>query len=617
MARFVLIDHSLQEPGGHNYEYAVDVLEAAEAMGYEPALAANHKFQAPSELPAHWRVLPVFKFPAHSNYCLHPRGRNRYPHATDGRRLAMTRNHSGLAPFLHAGTSWLARVRDDLHFGARRVRMDDFARSCAQLWHGLSLCREDRVFFPTLFDFDLLGLVRFLKDVPATKHVDWHLQFQFDIFTGRPPQYAKQGETLSRFQSQFSAALAQIPDHRVHFYADTELLADQYNRLGVADFQVLPWPVNRRFREGSERGLNGPLRVTCPGTIRREKGKHEICRLVRALWADFLVPGKIQLLFQGRAKDLRRWFPKEALASASFSETGDTCCQAPVVIVRHPLETDDYTRFIRNADVGLFLYDAQRYYARCSGILVEMLSAGVPVIVPAGCWLAEQIYEPVCEHLDELMERGPVVEHRRPELSSLPAPETFGGQGPADEMVSFGGKSRAAVWECAVPEHAAEAIVSFRLCPRAEIGQYVQVEARQEDQIGTLSGRTQTAVLGPRLSGRPAVWMIHLEGKARRLRLTFANAYSESPLSASPPEFTFLAATDQQPHGFPAGRVGLISAGLESLPMLMDDMITHDSYYRRTAADFSSAWRESHDPRRTIETLDANSQSTWRQAASA
>ena len=52
--------------------------------------------------------------------------------------------------------------------------------------------------------------------------------------------------------------------------------------------------------------------------------------------------------------------------------------------VKHPLSPEDYIDYIRQAGVGLFLYDSRRYFARCSGVLVEMLASGVPVIVPAG-----------------------------------------------------------------------------------------------------------------------------------------------------------------------------------------------------------------------------------------
>jgi len=41
MAKFILIDHSIIGVGGHHYEYAVRVLNAAKKAGFEPTLAAN------------------------------------------------------------------------------------------------------------------------------------------------------------------------------------------------------------------------------------------------------------------------------------------------------------------------------------------------------------------------------------------------------------------------------------------------------------------------------------------------------------------------------------------------------------------------------------------------
>ena len=60
------------------------------------------------------------------------------------------------------------------------------------------------------------------------------------------------------------------------------------------------------------------------------------------------------------------------------------------VITRH-LNTESYHRWLSSADLGLFLYDPKRYEARCSGVLLELLARGVPVIVPDDCWLASQV----------------------------------------------------------------------------------------------------------------------------------------------------------------------------------------------------------------------------------
>jgi hypothetical protein len=50
----------------------------------------------------------------------------------------------------------------------------------------------------------------------------------------------------------------------------------------------------------------------------------------------------------------------------------------------------------------LLLYDGERYYDRCSGVLLELLGSAIPVVVPAGSWLSEQIASVEQQYLREL-----------------------------------------------------------------------------------------------------------------------------------------------------------------------------------------------------------------------
>ena len=49
-----------------------------------------------------------------------------------------------------------------------------------------------------------------------------------------------------------------------------------------------------------------------------------------------------------------------------------------VALLKQPAGSDEFCRQALDTDVGLLLYDRQRYAARCSGVLVELLTAGVP-----------------------------------------------------------------------------------------------------------------------------------------------------------------------------------------------------------------------------------------------
>ena len=56
MPKFVLLDHSLKKVGGHQCEYALNVLQVAEAAGYEPVIATNKKFKNDGIFPSRWPI---------------------------------------------------------------------------------------------------------------------------------------------------------------------------------------------------------------------------------------------------------------------------------------------------------------------------------------------------------------------------------------------------------------------------------------------------------------------------------------------------------------------------------------------------------------------------------
>src|SRR5207253_1127145 len=71
----------------------------------------------------------------------------------------------------------------------------------------------------------------------------------------------------------------------------------------------------------------------------------------------------------------------------------------PIAYHPHPLSTEAYNHLIQHADVGLLLHDAHSYYSRLSAVFQEYRCVGVPVIVPAGCWIGDQIAEENIVHV--------------------------------------------------------------------------------------------------------------------------------------------------------------------------------------------------------------------------
>jgi len=575
MALFMLLDPWLDGVGGHNYQYACDILHAAREQGFEIMLAANARFSAEST-PRDWRVRTPFHYDASSRYWLGPDGKCQHPLSIDGGRLPLDEPpQNGLvriARSLGTFTDW--RAAD------RRRRIENYATGVAAAFDNLKVGHDDVIFLPSLSEFDFLGLVSYLKDSPTSTRATWNLQFHFDVFAGRPHEYATQEERRRRFQRQFTAALAAVPHHHLKFYATTERIADQYNRLGIGTFQPLPYPVSRDIEPPAMPFHDGPLRVTCAGAVRREKGRVALAKLIREVADDERASRRLQLIIHADHRAMRRIIPPELAQQTKLLSRPDANCRQHIVPIRFPLPREDYQQLIRLADVGLFLYDARRYQARCSGVLVEMLAAGVPVIVPAGCWLSDQIAEPNYAHLDALLERtGEAhVACTDNEASLLP---------PAD--------ARAAIVRV-FPHDAGDDLTQLR------------VTARQFDESGDPreSGEPLAApwvaVLGPRGDKGPRSTLVRLDPAARRLHVTVASAFDNAPLASCRMEAAFLtgAAGD-----VPRGAVGLVAAHDGDVGELLREMAQHYEHYRTQAIAHSECWRAKHAPQRTIDSLSA------------
>ena len=317
MPRFILIDNWLESVGGHNYQYAVEILEAATHSGYQPILATAKSFkQASNGIPTNWRCYPLFRYAWNRTHTVGVDGKRTEPIDLGGRPLPenITSNEEG---YLTRFKQWPRSLR----VWDRRRRIRSFAGACQQLFDQLGFESEDIVFFPSVSDFDFVGLAAFLASNQETQKIHWHVQFHYDIFDGRPPDFQHQHHRKQYMQRQFSHALTAVDTHHLHFYATTPQIADQYNRLGVGSFCALPYPISSGFSEPTHKAATShkPLRVTLAGAPRREKGKRQLNCLFSELCKANILGGDLQLWIQGNIRKIARQlteFDKNHLAAA-------------------------------------------------------------------------------------------------------------------------------------------------------------------------------------------------------------------------------------------------------------------------------------------------------------
>ena len=124
-----------------------------------------------------------------------------------------------------------------------------------------------------------------------------------------------------------------------------------------------------------------------------EKGGDHWTQIASELTTDYFATDRLELALQAESyEDLPEALRRLAAEFAAASD--EEAPRRPVALAGWPLSPAAYAEFLTSASIGLLMYDPLAYHARISGVMVELLGAGVPLVVPAGCALADQIAEP-------------------------------------------------------------------------------------------------------------------------------------------------------------------------------------------------------------------------------
>ncbi len=591
MTQFVLIDHSIKRLGGHNFEYAYHVLGAAERAGLSPVLAANARFLEGKRVPSTWRVLPCFRHTTYEIGKLRDKQQRLERQATAGNT---SRDIAARASNWINLPNWIRSQLAARYERLQRQIVDRFAEDLDGLLSRLALSAGDQVFVPTLNEHDLVGLLNCVRRRGSPGAARWHLQFHFKVFEGREPDYNDQQPGLDELKALFQRAVQTLgPSAR--YYTTTEHLARQYNRLAGPDFTALPYPVNPGLRASvAKRVSERTLRVTCPGGVRPEKGTQLLATAIQPVWEELFAGRRLRLVVQ--AKRLGK-LPTELRRHARYDRAIrlEGRHESAVAVIRWPLSTEQYLDLIRQSDIGLLLYDSLTYYCRCSGVLVEMLSAGVPVIAPAGCWMADQLSRPIQQYRRQLLassEIANIEEVARPPMPRLRTESESTSSGPTRLTADL-----------AVPQGATHAMIEVRIDESVGHRGYLSVQC---DQIGGghMTLDTDWEILSA--DGVCSYAFVKIGSDAKRLSLTVADAYGMRHDSAASLCCHFITGSDRAV-SCPSGAVGLVAANVAQVPRLLRELTNNYPHYRRTAGEFASAWGAWHSPEQVVAELIANS----------
>lgn len=483
-------------------------------------------------------------------------------------------------------------------FDIRRGQM--FAKDTERLFRHLTLEEGDIVFIPTLSEVEMRGLLWYFRKDPRSAKATWHLVFRRNIYLGREPQYQGQEESLRPLRLAFLKFKEALGGQKVFFYTDTEKLTAQYNRLHVAQFRTLPIPVSKEFtrdildQRSQAKGM--PLRVIYAGDARCEKGYQFLPRIVQDLWADYVETGKVVFAFQSNF-NIREGEPEVVIARSQLQNFP----KDKVTLITDPLSTEDYVNFLLSGDIVLFLYDRDNYYARSAGILAEALAAGIPVIVPAGTWLAEQFIDQIYQYHATLRETVMIIKtvnganlrwHNFRDLRLNPM---------SGDLLTFGGEADKAFCWLYPPAFASWLMISFNPAT-SQPGVFVLVHVGQIADGYSISERD--FITGEMCAGRIMSVLVPIEKGVKKIWLGLRNAFDDFPISVSDIRIDFIALKPDQ--RCPLGAVGLTYVHPEEVSDLIREIVNNYPHYKETARIFSRQWFEKQNAKRLVEELSVS-----------
>ncbi len=328
---FHIVDPNLRNVVGHYFEYDRAVAEGARDLGYRVVIHA-HRDVEPG-IAARVGAQPVF---SRDIWGLAGRG---------GGRI----------------TRMVFKLRDNARFLHELIR---------GLWRA-GLPRGSVVFAHTFVDrqlaaLALLGLL--LCCVRGTRLV-LLLRYQ-------PEFYA---DPLCALSFRLIEALARR--NRIHLTTDSARLAEQLGRLTTRPVHVLPIPHVPPDIASSGPAATGETCFVSLGNARDEKGMFEILDAIRLLHERGQLGG---LRFVLQCNDAA---PDVQAAIDAFAGLGIPNC----VLLHDKLESDSYYGLLRDADIVLLPYWRSIYFGRTSGVFMEALSAGKPVIATTDTWMSDQL----------------------------------------------------------------------------------------------------------------------------------------------------------------------------------------------------------------------------------
>jgi glycosyltransferase involved in cell wall biosynthesis len=229
------------------------------------------------------------------------------------------------------------------------------------------------LFAPNVNHQELFAWAYWLRRLPQVAHPQVRLFMRWSYYQEEIPAESARITFVAKAALRL---LERFPS--VRLVTDSTRLADEYARLTRLPIDVLPIP--HTAVQTSAAASTGTPTAVFLGGARSEKGFDVLVEAARQLRND-----PIRLIVQCPLDD-----PADGAAAAARAEL-DGLEGNTVRLIREQLDSNQYYQLLDAADIVVIPYREKNYRARTSGILVEALAAGKPVVVTKGTWMADQV----------------------------------------------------------------------------------------------------------------------------------------------------------------------------------------------------------------------------------
>jgi glycosyltransferase involved in cell wall biosynthesis len=370
MRYLLIVDPSLKSYEGHSWNYDRAVYEASAGFFSSVELFADYRFDIKNaDIP----VQAVFN---HIDLDRLKGWTNRFFHTIRPRGV------SGIAAEAHATVApgtWPILLRLVKH-----LRAFDFGHNIRRIVRSREGGRELHLFVQHAHISELLVAHRWLRSVGRSGP-------RFHIVLRYAPELVNVGFMQDAAFAKMLSELADKKAGNARFYTDSDRLSRQYEALTGCHVTTLPIPVPASLHLAGE-VLTDPGQLTLGflGSSRVDKGFDQLPEVIAAL------PGTLDGQPVRALVQVTRGTPDPRVQAAisRLCALSTSHPSAPAVeMLESPAPMAEYYNWFRRVCVNVLPYVSRKYEASTSGILVESILSGVPVVVPAGSWMGDQVDE--------------------------------------------------------------------------------------------------------------------------------------------------------------------------------------------------------------------------------